>query len=94
MEINSTLVLTKGKWYVCVTVPVELRQSFKGQKQIKRSTGTSDKKIAEKRLLEKAARCSRCKGNDITSTQIIYVGSSELAISSSHVPKDKRILKS
>ena len=44
--------------------------------------------------VEKAARCSRCKGNDITSTQIIYVGSSELAISSSHVPKDKRILKS
>jgi len=54
MEINPTLVQTKGKWYVCVTVPVELRQSFKGQKQIKRSTGTSDKKIAEKRLLEKA----------------------------------------
>ena len=44
--------------------------------------------------VEKAARCSRCRGKNITSTQIIYVGNSELAISSSHVPKDKRILKS
>ena len=38
--------------------------------------------------VEKAARCSRCKGKNITSTQIIYVGSSELAMSSSHTPKD------
>jgi len=54
MDIKPTLVQAKGKWYVCVTVPVELRQSFKGQKQIKRSTGTSDKKLAEKRLIQKA----------------------------------------
>ena len=54
MDVNPTLVQAKGKWYVCVTVPVELRQSFKGQKQIKRSTGTSDKKLAEKRLIHKS----------------------------------------
>jgi len=40
--------------------------------------------------VEKAARCSRCRGKNITSTQIIYVGSSELAMSSSHTPKDNK----
>ena len=30
--------------------------------------------------IEKAARCSRCKGKNITSTLIIYVGSNGLAI--------------
>jgi len=38
--------------------------------------------------VEKAARCGRCKGKNITSTQIIYVGNSELAMHSSHTPKD------
>ena len=40
--------------------------------------------------VEKAARCSRCRGKNITSTQIIYVGSSELAMYSSHTPKDNK----
>ena len=40
--------------------------------------------------VEKAAQCSRCKGKNITSTQIIYVGNSELAMSSSHTPKDNK----
>ena len=40
--------------------------------------------------VEKAARCSRCKGKNITSTQNTYVGSSELAMSSSHTPKDNK----
>jgi len=40
--------------------------------------------------VEKAARCSRCRGKNIPSTQIIYVGSSELAMSSSHTPKDNK----
>ena len=35
---------------------------------------------------EKAAICGRCMGNNITNTQIIYVGSSELAMHSSHTP--------
>ena len=43
--------------------------------------------------VEKVARCSRCNGTNINSTQIIYVGNSELAMHSSHMPKDKRILK-
>ena len=40
--------------------------------------------------VEKAARCSRCRCKNITSTQIIYVGSSELAMRSSHTPKDNK----
>ena len=40
--------------------------------------------------VEKAARCSRCKGNKITSTQIIYNGSSELAMSSAPTSKGNK----
>ena len=40
--------------------------------------------------VEKAARCSRCKGNEITSTQIIYNGSSELAMSSAPTSKGNK----
>jgi integrase len=40
---------TKSKWYVYVTIPPELRPAFKGQAQLRRSTGTSDKTIAKAR---------------------------------------------
>ena len=40
--------------------------------------------------VEKAARCGRCRSKNITSTQIIYVGNSELAMYSSHTPKDNK----
>ena len=40
---------TKGKWYVYVTIPPELRPAFKDQTQLRRSTGTSDKTIAKTR---------------------------------------------
>ena len=39
---------------------------------------------------EKAARCSRWRGKNITSTQIIYVGNSERAMYRSRTPKDKK----
>ena len=39
----------KGKWYVYVTIPPELRSAFKDQVQLRRSTGTSDKTIAKAR---------------------------------------------
>lgn len=54
MDLKPTLVLTKGKWYVCVTIPPEYRASMKGQKQLKLSTGTSDKALAERLLMSKA----------------------------------------
>ena len=37
----------------------------------------------------KAARCSRCTGKNITSAQIIYIGRSELAMSSAPTSKGK-----
>ena len=40
--------------------------------------------------VEKAARCSRCRGKNITSTQIIYVGNSELAMCNSHMREDNK----
>jgi|GEM_PF-6501236 len=38
----TTLSFQKGKYYVVVTIPAELKEYFKGRKQLKRSTGTSD----------------------------------------------------
>ena len=40
--------------------------------------------------VERAARCSRCKCKSIASTQIIYVGSSDIAMASSHTPMDAK----
>lgn len=40
--------------------------------------------------VEKAARCSHCKGKSITSTQIIYIGNSELAMSSAPTSKGNK----
>ena len=40
--------------------------------------------------IEKAARCSRWRGKNITSTQIIYVGNSELAMYRSQTPRDNK----
>lgn len=56
VEIKPTLILAKGKWYVCVTVPKHLRECFKGQKQIKLSSGTADRSLAEKRLVGLASK--------------------------------------
>ena len=42
----SNMVQVKGKWYVQVTVPKEIQSEFKGQKQLRRSTGTSEKRTA------------------------------------------------
>ena len=47
----------------------------------------SDKTVE---AVEKAARCSRCRGKNIVSTQIIYVGDSELAMYSLHTPEDNK----
>ncbi|AXI54795.1 hypothetical protein C1J05_10055 [Sulfitobacter sp. JL08] len=39
---TSTLTKNKGKWYVFMTIPKELRPYFKDRTQLKRSTKTSD----------------------------------------------------
>lgn len=47
-EYKATLSRVKGKWYICMTVPEEVRHLLNSQ--IKQSTGTSDKNEAQKRL--------------------------------------------
>ncbi|AXI53780.1 hypothetical protein C1J05_04045 [Sulfitobacter sp. JL08] len=46
---HTTLVKIKDKYYVNCTIPDDLRPFFKGRKQIRRSTGTADKSLAERR---------------------------------------------
>lgn len=53
-EYKATLNTVKGKWYVCMTVPEEMRHLLNSQ--IKLSTGTSDKNEAQKRLPELAIK--------------------------------------
>lgn len=45
----TTLALNKGKYYVLLTIPADLRRHFNGRKQLKRSTGTSDLGDAKRR---------------------------------------------
>lgn len=51
----ATLSFQKGKYYAVVTIPEPLREYFKGRKQLKRSTGTSDRKLAEQKLHRKTS---------------------------------------
>ena len=53
-EYKATLNPVKGKWYVCMTVPEEVRHLLNSQ--VKLSTGTSDKNEAQKRLPELAIK--------------------------------------
>jgi hypothetical protein len=52
---KAQLVLVKGKYYVQVTIPIELRPAFKGQVQLRLSTGTADLSVAERRRHPKAS---------------------------------------
>ncbi|MEP4249165.1 DUF6538 domain-containing protein [Tateyamaria sp.] len=45
----TSLALNKGKYYVLLTVPTELREHFNERKQLKRSTGTRDLQDAKRR---------------------------------------------
>ena len=56
-EYKATLNPVKGKWYVCMTVPEEVRHLLNSQ--IKLSTGTSDKNEAQKRLPELAIKLKK-----------------------------------
>jgi len=51
-EYKPTLKLVKGKWYVGMTVPEEVRHIL--GEQIRLSTSTSDRNVAQKRLPELA----------------------------------------
>jgi len=50
MEYHPASLIKRGKnFYVQITIPDEIRSEFKGQKQIQKSTKTSDARIAERR---------------------------------------------
>lgn len=44
---SLNFLTAKGKWYVYVTIPPELRPAFNNQTQLRRSTGTSDRRVAK-----------------------------------------------
>ena len=62
---STTLALNKGKYYVLLTIPQELREHFNGRKQLKKSTGTSDFRDARRRqhslTTELYAQLDACK---------------------------------
>ena len=49
---SFTMSQRKGKFYVCITVPKELQYLYP-EKQLRRSTGTIDKALANQRALQK-----------------------------------------
>ena len=76
------MALNKSKYYVLLTIPKELRQHFKGQKQLKRSTGTGDLKDARRRqysiTTELYAKLDTCKPDirDMISDLLGWIGDS------------------
>lgn len=76
----TTLAKNKGKFYVLLTVPADLRQHFNGRKQLKRSTGTSDLGDAKRRqhniAVELYAELDACKPDlrDVISDHLGWIG--------------------
>lgn len=79
----TTLAKNKGKYYVLLTIPAELRQHFKGQKQLKKSTGTSDLGDAKRRQhnisAELYAKLDACKPDirDVISDLLGWIGDAD-----------------
>jgi integrase len=79
----TTLALNKGKYYVLLTIPAELREFFNGRKQLKRSTGTSDLADAKRRQhnisAELYAQLDSCKPDlrDVISNHLGWIGDAE-----------------
>lgn len=79
----TTLALNKGKYYVLLTVPADLRQHFKGRKQLKQSTGTSDLADAKRRQhnisAQLYARLDACKpdARDQISNLLGWIGDAD-----------------
>lgn len=79
----TTLAMNKGKFYVLLTIPTELRQHFSGRKQLKRSTGTSDLGDAKRRQhnisAELYAKLDACKPDlrDVISDLLGWIGDAE-----------------
>ena len=56
-QYKPTLKLVKGKWYVGMTIPEEVRSLLGAQQRL--STGTSDKNEAQKRLPQLAMQLNQ-----------------------------------
>lgn len=75
--------MNKGKYYVLLTIPTELRQHFTGRKQLKRSTGTSDLRDAKRRQHGIAtglyAQLDACKPDirDVISDLLGWIGDAD-----------------
>ncbi len=79
----TTLAKNKGKYYVLLTIPAELRQHFNGRKQLKKSTGTSDLADAKRRQhnisAELYAQLNNCKPDprDVISDLLGWIGDAD-----------------
>jgi len=79
----TTLAKNKNKYYVLLTVPVELRPHLNGRKQLKKSTGTSDLADAKRRQhrisTELYAQLDACKPDirDEISDHLGWIGDAE-----------------
>ncbi len=79
----TTIAKNKGKYYVLLTIPADLRQHFNGRKQLKRSTGTSDLGDAKRRQhnvsVELYARLDACKPDirDVISDLLGWIGDAD-----------------
>ena len=79
----TTLAKNKGKYYVLLTIPADLRQHFNGRKQLKRSTGTSDLGDAKRRQhnisAELYAQLDACKPDirDVISDLLGWIGDAD-----------------
>jgi integrase len=75
--------MNKGKYYVLLTVPTELREHFNGRKQLKRSTGTSDLRDAKRRqhgiATQLYAELDNCKPDirDVISDLLGWIGDAD-----------------
>ncbi|MEW2914800.1 DUF6538 domain-containing protein [Leisingera sp. JC11] len=76
----TSLAKNKGKYYVLLTIPADLRGHFNGRKQLKRSTGTSDLGDAKRRqhniATELYAQLDACKPDmrDMISDALGWIG--------------------
>lgn len=79
----TTLAKNKGKYYVLLTIPAELRQHFNGRKQLKKSTGTSDLADAKRRQhnisADLYAQLDNCKPDprDVISDLLGWIGDAD-----------------
>ncbi len=79
----TTLAMNKGKYYVLLTIPTELRRFFNERKQLKRSTGTNDLSIARQKqhriASELYTELDNCKPDprDVISDHLGWIGDAD-----------------